>query len=127
MNEFIVDYINGRYICIKGIGKLFYQDGLPISISIAELKERNIEVSLFHVADECLKVGWSARTTYNKLKTDVLEDIESNNIDLKLLEKFCYAEYEEQREMIFQYLFGTESKNINEATLNNIKTKWNKN
>lgn len=126
MNDFIVDYINGRYICIKGIGKLFYQDGLPISISIAELKEKNIEVSLLHVADECLKVGWSAKTTFNKLKTDVLEDIESNNINLDLLEQFCYAEYEAQREMIFQYLFGCESKNINELTLNNIKTKWNK-
>jgi len=126
MNEFVVEHINGRYVCIKGIGKLFYQDGLPISISISYLKEKNIEVSLLHVADECLKVGWSPKTTYNKLKNDVLDDIDSNNIDLKLLEKFCFSEYEEQREMIFQYLFGCPSKNINETILNNIKSKWNK-
>lgn len=110
MNDnIIVEKIGERKICIRGIGKMFFQDGFPISISISEMKKRGIEVSIFHVADECLKNGWSSKTTYNKLKSDIQDDIDGNNIDLEQLKTFCFAEYEEQREMIFNYLFGSSS------------------
>lgn len=102
----VVEKINGRDICIGGVGKLFYEQGFPISMSISELKKRNIECSIYHVADECLKNGWSAKTTYNKLKADFDDDIDKNFVDLDSLKEFCFADYETQRGMIFDYLFG---------------------
>lgn len=103
--DFLIEKFDNRLICLKGVGKLFYQEGFPISLSVSKMKENGIEVSLLHVADECLKNGWSAKTTINKLKADFEDDIDGNTYDLELLEKFCYASYEEQREMIFEYLF----------------------
>lgn len=107
MNKIVVNEFNGRLIAIKGIGKMFYQEGFPVSMSVSELKKKGVEASIFHVADECLKNGWSSKTTYNKLKADFVDDIDKNNYDAESLEKFCYAEYEKQREMIFNYLFGS--------------------
>ena len=111
--EIRVEDFNGRKIAIKGIGKLFYQDGFPISMAISELKNKGIEVSMLHVADECLKNGWSPKTTINKLKADFEDDIDRNEIDVELLEKFCHAEYEDQREMIFNYLFSSREEAVN--------------
>lgn len=101
-----IETINGRKICIAGIGKMFYQEGFPITMSIHEMTKRGIEVSIYHVADECLKHGWSAKTTFNKLKADLSDDIYGCKVDVQQLEKFCFADYEHQREMIFEYLFG---------------------
>jgi alanyl-tRNA synthetase len=107
INELLFFKNNDRKICVKGIGRLFYEHGLPISVSVSELKSKGIEVSIIHVADECLKNGWSAKTTLNKLKADFEEDIDKENIyDLDLLERFVYSDYEQQREMIFKYLFS---------------------
>jgi hypothetical protein len=111
--EFLVEQIGDRIICLKGIGKLFYQDGFPISLSISEMKNKGIEVSIFHVADECMKNGWSPKTTFNKLKADFEDDIDKNIIDLDLLKKFCYSSYEDQREMIFKYLFFSKEQATN--------------
>ena len=105
----VVTNIGGRKIAIKGVGKMFFQDGFPISMAVSELKKKGAEVSILHVADECMKNGWSPKTTLNKLKADFEDDIDGNNYDIDGLEKFCYAEYEDQREMIFQYLFGNPS------------------
>jgi len=121
-NGITVEQFGDRSICLKGIGKLFYQEGYPISMSISELKKKNIEVSIFHVADECLKNGWSAKTTYNKLKSDFEDDIDGNYYDLISLEKFCYAEYKEQREMIFQYLFGCTTNDVRNGNTQPINT-----
>lgn len=104
--------IGDRNICLSGIGKMFYQDGFPISMSVAELKKQGVEVSILHVADECLKHGWSPKTTYNKLVVDFEEDIEGFSFDETLLFEFCNAEYEDQREMIFRYLFGSSSSEV---------------
>ena len=100
-----IEKINNRLICIGGIGKMFYQDGFPISMAISELKAKGIEVSIMHIADECMKHGWSAKTTFNKLKSDIEDDIIGHNIELQLIEAFCYADYDTQRTMIFDYLF----------------------
>lgn len=116
--------IDNRTICIGGIGKLFYQKGFPISIAISTFKQKGIEISIFHVADECLKNGWSPKTTFNKLKADFEDDIDKNSYDLTALERFCYAEYGEQREMIFQYLFSTKEQAI--EWFRKEITKWNK-
>ena len=97
--------VGNRIICIKGIGKLFFESGFPISISLEMLRKENIETSIFHVADECMKNGWSAKTTYNKLKADFADQINDNNIDWTELKKFCNTDYVTQRQMINEYLF----------------------
>ena len=108
---FEVIKIDNKLICIKGIGKLFYQEGFPVSLAISKLKEKNIEVSLLHVADECLKHGWSSKTTYINLKNDFMDgeykwdDKEDN---LTILKTFCESDYEKQRDLIFTYLFSLE-------------------
>lgn len=104
----IID-VNGRRIAIGNIGKLFYQEGFPISMSIFKLKEQNIETSLYHVADECLKNGWSPATVYKKM----VNDLEGEGIDKEELHTFCFAEYEKQRELIFNYLFDSEEDGFN--------------
>lgn len=110
--DFLIQKFGERRICLKGVGKMFYQEGFPISMAVSELNKQGIEVSILHVADECLKNGWSAKTTFNKLKADFEDDIDGNTYDLDLLEKFCWFDYESQREMIFQYLFGLSTNNV---------------
>jgi hypothetical protein len=126
MEKLRVSKIGERIICVKGVGKLFYQEGFPISMAVSELKKQGIEVSILHVADECLKNGWSAKTTYNKLKADFEDDIDGNSYDLSLLEKFCYADYDSQREIIFQYLFGCTTNDVRNG-INNYPMEWVKN
>lgn len=111
-------YIREKLIAIKGVGKLFYQDGFPIAMAVTNLASKGIEVSILHVADECMKNGWSGKTTFNKLKVDFAESAETRSLDLNVLEKFCFSTYEEQREMIFQYLFNESS----EETKQNLST-----
>jgi hypothetical protein len=103
-----IERFGQRRICIGGVGKLFYQEGFPISISVEKLKEAGYEVSMFHIADECLKNGWTPKTTFKKLKIEIEDDINNViNCNLEELEKFCYAEYEDQREMIFNFLYAS--------------------
>lgn len=124
MNDLVVETFGGRRICIKGVGKLFYQEGFPISMAISELKKKGVEVSMLHVADECMNNGWSSKTTISKLKGECDIDIENsmNGIDWDQIELFCkmgdqpyYGDqggYEKQREMIFNYLFGSSTDEV---------------
>lgn len=107
-----IERFGDRMIAIKGIGRSFYQDGMPISMSVSILKEKGIDVSLLHVADECLKNGWSPKTTITKLIDDFQDDIDGNLVDFDQLTLFCSATYEDQREMIFQYLYGISSGSV---------------
>lgn len=103
--------IDNQKICVKGVGRLFFQEGLPISLVITALKQNNISVSILHIADECLKNGWNIKTTLNRLKTELEDDIE-NKYDFNLLEEFCNADYEKQRELIFNNLFKNKEKEV---------------
>lgn len=114
--DIIVEKFGTKTIAIKGVAEMFFQEGLPIPIQIHKLRESGIEVSILHVADGCLKNGWSPKTTVRKLKDDFSDSGEP--LDIPLLERFCYADYESQREMIFEYLF----KDRDEAT-NWLRTK----
>ncbi len=107
--------IGDRKIIVKGIGKLFYQDGFPISMAILKAKEKGIEVSLLHVADECLKHGWSEETVLKKLKEEFADDPNRNKYDILGLERFVHASYEDQREMIFQSLFEHPTKDASQG------------
>lgn len=91
-----------------GIGKLFFESGFPISMAITELAKKGIEVSIFHVADECMKNGWTPKTTFNKIKAD----FEGESFDSTELQLFCESDYETQRKMIFNYLFTTQEEAI---------------
>ena len=98
-NDIVIQKFGERNIAIKGIGKMFFQEGFPISMAVIELQKKGVEVSILHVADECLKNGWSAETTVRKLTDDFQDSQEV--LDKDLLYKFCYNTYEGQREMIF--------------------------
>lgn len=98
--------IDNRKIVIKGIGKLLYQEGLPIGISIVECNKKGYEVSWFHIADELLKEGWKPDAIIARIREDIEDD--SQEIDIDKIEKFVYTDYETQREMIFKYLFSSE-------------------
>lgn len=109
--------IEGRKVAIKGIGKMFYQEGYPLSMSVMELNKEGIEVSLLHVVNEFWDNGWSWNTIERKLQGELDEDIDGNlKIDFEYLKTFynCIdAEretggYEKSREMIFQYLFSSD-------------------
>jgi hypothetical protein len=124
MNDiFVIEKFGERLICIKGVGKMFYQDGLPISFTVSEFKKKGIEVSFLHMIEEFWNNGWSWKTIEMKLKGELEEDIDKSlKIDIDFLKTFydCLEQpkrlnggYEESRKMIFDYLFT--SSNI-EAT-----------
>lgn len=54
LNDFLIENFDNKLICLKGVGKMFYQEGFPISMIISYFKKQNIEVSILHVADECM-------------------------------------------------------------------------
>lgn len=99
--------INGKTFVIKGIGKMFYQEGFPIGMLVKKLKEeRNQIVSIFHIADELLKNGWSADRVVLTLTHEFNDS--SAPIDIPSLKRFCNSNYDQQREMIFEYLFAND-------------------
>lgn len=100
--------IDGQMIVIGGIGKLYYQDGFPIPMAISHLKKKGAKVSILHIADELLKNGWRPDRVHQRLKAECEDVIAGDNldpIDWEEVRRFCYAEYEDQREMIFRSLF----------------------
>ncbi len=104
--------IDGRKIAVKGIGQAFFQDGYPISVAIEDCSKEGVEVSMLHVADECLKNGWNTKTILSKFSEDFADGGYKSKLDLVQLELFCKASYEDQREMIFQYLFGCSTDDV---------------
>jgi hypothetical protein len=106
-NDILIEKIGDRNIAIKGIGRLFYESGFPISFSISELKKKGIEVSILHVVDELIRNGWSTKTILNRITADFEDDIDNNIIDIDSIITFFNSTYENQREMIFNYLFKT--------------------
>lgn len=105
--------IGKRKIIIQGIGKMFFQDGFPISMAIDKFTNSGMEISILHVADECLKNNWSRETTLRKLTDEFNDDPNKQKWDQKLLSDFVFSSYEEQRHMLFDYLFkAQESESI---------------
>ncbi len=98
--------IEDKKIIIKGIGKLYYQEGLPMGIAAQRAIEMGYTVSWLHVADELLKEGWRPDRIIPKFREEI-EDDNSSEIDIKAIEKFVYSTYEEQRQMIFNSLFSS--------------------
>lgn len=101
----IVDVYGNRKIAIKGIGKMYYQDGFPIPMAVEQLKEHGVEVSMLHVADELLKNGFPKKRVIAIICDDMIEG--DDRVDIALIEGFCDSDYEGQRKMIFEYLFSS--------------------
>ena len=110
-------------LIVAGIGKMFYEQGFPLHISFDILKERGFEISLLHVADELYKHGWKDKSIINAIASDFPESRDlikqfcavgrstgevKSITDLPPGREYIYSEggYEEQREMIFKYLFS---------------------
>lgn len=103
---FSITSIGSRVIIIKGIGKMFYQEGFPISLGVSRCKELGYEVSYLHIADELLKNGWKPETVLKRLGEDNQDALKGEErVPLDLIREFVFKEYEDQREMIFNYLF----------------------
>ena len=121
-DDFLIQNFGGRVICLKGVGKMFYQEGFPISIAVSEFKKKGIEVSFLHMIEEFWDNGWSWKTIEMKLRCELEEDIDKAlQIDMDYLMSFyaCLEQprrknggYEESREMIFQYLFGSSTDEV---------------
>ena len=73
MNYYVIN--NDKWI-LSGVGKMFYQDGFPISISIDILTKKGFKVSMFHIADELLKQNWKPKTVLSKLSEEKTLDID---------------------------------------------------
>ena len=105
-------YIGGKSVVVSGIGKLYYQDGFPISMTHDILKERNIGISWLNVADELYKNGWTETRCLTVLRQEIDNDETYNEVESFIKaakgtkEKFYTGTgYEDQREMIFNSLF----------------------
>lgn len=100
--------INGVDIVVKGIGKMFFQEGIPIGIVVKQIQGKGIKVSVLHIADELLKNGWKPERVIISLTHEFNDS--SVSIDTHLLMDFCYADYEAQRDLIFESLFDGDVK-----------------
>jgi hypothetical protein len=111
--------IGGREIVVGGIGKMLYQEGFPLSVAIKYWNDRCVEVSLLHVADELLKSGdFSEEQVVIKIQAALSERIEGDKpVSLAPIKDFCYADYDEQRLMIHNYLFGSTIQELRESTV----------
>jgi len=104
-----IQFINGRLVCLCGVGKYYYSGGFPICMAVEQLDIHGIECSMYHIADECLKNGWAPKTVYLRLTEDYIGTVSKDE-----LYKYCYSSYTTQREMIFKYLFGFSSTQLME-------------
>lgn len=128
MDSILVESFDGKNIALKGVGKMFYQDGFPLTMIASELNKKNIEISPYHLVEELWNNGWEWKTIERKLKEEIEDSIECTiNIDIDNLHKFydCLEQpkranggYEESREMIYNYLFPN-----TESSLNFVKNK----
>ncbi len=113
--------INGENIIVGGIGKMFYEDGFPIHISIDIAKDKGYKISPLHIADELYKNGWKERAIVNTLREDFPNDIstvemfcrvgtdgEKQDTKPPIGQEWIYSKngWEYQREIIFKYLWG---------------------
>lgn len=102
-NHYSTTLINNQPVVLRGVGRMYYESGLPIVFQIDELKKRGIKVSLLHIADELLKENWSVKRIMNTLTEDKILTLEETTE----IQKFCYEDYDAQRSTIFKSLYGT--------------------
>lgn len=106
---FRIEDFGNRRICIAGVGTMFHQEGIPIGMAAKELHDNGIELSWFHVIKELYMQYDSNDRLFSKIKAEI-EDakVEGISVDMDFIKKFCYADYDTQQEIIFQYLYSSE-------------------
>jgi len=62
--------IDGETVCVSGVGRMFFENGLPIGITVSEMAKKGIKVSLLNLADELIKNGWKPKTVTNRIISD---------------------------------------------------------
>lgn len=107
---FQIEQFGNRRVLLRGLGKMFYQEGTPIGLLAHKVNAEGIEVSWLHVADELQKHGWLNKTILSKLREETSDSQVA--VDMEAIGRFLEATYEDQREMIFQYLFGSPSADV---------------
>jgi len=121
MFKFVEVY--NKIICVGGVGKLFYQEGFPIAMTVEEFSNKGIEISFLHLVNELWDNGWGWKTIESKLKGELQDDINNqlSGLDLELLKQFydnleqprrANGGYEASREMYFQYLYSVPSQDV---------------
>jgi len=102
--------IDDRLVCIGGVGTIFHESGFPLGMSALELSKRGIELSWFHVIKELYFQYTSNDRLFNKIVAEI-EDAKIDNIQVNVneIKRFIYGDWETQREMMFQYLWGPET------------------
>jgi len=106
--------IDNKKVVIKGIAKEYYEYGMPIGEVINKLKDLKYEISILHIVDEFIKVGWKN----SKIIALFKEEQFFTDLDIDSIIQFCSSSYEYQRELIFQSLFGSSK---NSSILNTFK------
>ena len=103
--------IDNKRICINGIGTFYFEQGIPISITISKLIEKGIEVNYYKLVDEMLKADINHERIYPLISEAISELIEidlSERIKIrKQVNLFLVSDYETQRELIFNSLFNS--------------------
>ena len=100
MDKLKVIEVNSKLICVSGIGKMYFENGLPVSISVQTLQKNGIIYNLLNIADEFAKQGWKKRSILNLLSDELnISEKEKESVSI-----FLNSSYEEQRELIFQSL-----------------------
>lgn len=118
MKDFEFMQIDDRKIIIRGLGRMFYQEGMPIGIMAKQAMSKGMEVSWFHVVDELLKHGWSEKTIRNKLSEELQDSGTPELIDK--VDLFLSNGYEGRRELIFNYLFQSNPEKATEWFKQNV-------
>lgn len=102
-----------RTVVVKGIGKMFMQEGFPLSLSFAVLTSHGYEISIYHLVDELMRHYLDSGTLAYKVKDKVLstlkecvEDDKTVGINMEEVAHYISSDYEKQRQMIFTYLWG---------------------
>jgi hypothetical protein len=106
-NPLKVITVEEKQICVGGIGKMFFEHGLPISITIDQLSKNDIGFNLLNLVDEFIKNGWEEKTIISKISEELDSLVSKTDIDN--IQNFIKSDYEDQREMIFKSLFNTSS------------------
>lgn len=98
-----IEDIGGKLIAVKGVGKMLYQEGVPLGITAKFLADKGVVVSWIHIADELLKESWMPDRIVARF-VEELQD-EKQDISIETIREFVTSDYDKQRSMIFNTIF----------------------
>lgn len=92
--------IDGRQICVRGIGKFYTEVGLPINITIEKMKNKGLEVSLYHLVEELFDMGFNAKRIANILISEL-----DNEHDKSVIIRYLESTDKEKLQLIQDFMF----------------------